>query len=176
MILHSILLLVITILVCGIGHTKVKKDEVRIHKRTQNFIDIEASRENIWVGCSTNNPKKDNSFMVFYVLDGNETKWFMYRRPYSVPQCLNIERDYKRMIKNAETVRIVGIGYPDEVNGPQKRNGIERVPMRFTSVTKLTSWMFSRLQVEKKCKAYFEDDCDLPKNYWANTIPDYNGK
>ncbi len=36
---------------------------------------------------------------------------------------------------------------------------------------KVMSGFFVRLQAGDKCRAYFSDDCDLPKNYWAGVKP-----
>lgn len=158
----------------SIDDIKQEPSKVQIHNRTKIFIDIEAPKDQTWIGCHKDRPKTVNSYMVFYILNGDETHWFLYRRPLTVSQCLKVEKEYLGMAKNAKTIRVVGRLIQEEKR-PQSLEG-ERVPARFGQVKKHTSWIFHRFQVENKCKAYFEDDCDLPKNYWANTIPYYNGK
>lgn len=147
--------------------------KVTIHKRTVNFLDIEGSTSNFWVGCSGMNKKDDIAYMGFYLIEAGKSWYFHYRRPLGYSQCLSEQSEYRKMIKHAKTIRIVGISQLEE-NGPEPRD--PQIPERFTNVKKRTSSFFSRLQVGKQCKAYFEDDCDLPENYWANTIPDNYGK
>lgn len=101
---------------------------------------------------------------MFYALDGDTAYEFHHRRVYDVPMCLEAEREYRRMMRGAKTVRLVGIHSREEPYdpGPSK----ERMPRRFTSVAKTISQVFIRMQGGNRCQAYFPDHCELPQNYW----------
>ena len=152
------------------GEIKAISSRAIIHKKTQYFIDIEVPIEHSWVGCSDDDPKSENSLMLFYGLDGDESHEFHYRRIYDVPMCLEAEREYHQIMKSAKTVRLVG-HHPTVFSGP-KPPVTQRVPQRFSAPQKITWWTFSRLQVGDQCKAYFPIDCDHPKNYWVGVIPE----
>jgi hypothetical protein len=47
----------------------------------------------------------------------------------------------------------------------------DKTPLRFRNKLKKIFSFFTRFQVGEKCKSYFTDGCDLPKNYWAGTCP-----
>lgn len=142
---------------------------VVVHKRLSYFIDIEAPVSQVWVGCTEDNSKKTNSWMIFHIVDGDLMYEFMYRRVLSVPICLSEEREYRQMLRGAKTVRIVGV-HPDEIVNPQPETS-KRIPQRFAETQKSISIIFSRLEAKGHCKAFFTKDCDLPKNYWAGMIP-----
>lgn len=141
--------------------------KVIVHKRTVNFLDIEAPVEDFWAGCSSIDRKADIAFLSFYVADTEKSWEFIYRRPRGVAQCLAEEKEYREMIRGAKTIRIVGINHSEEGSEPPD----PPIPGRFTSVPKRTVSIFIRLQADNRCKAYFSNHCDLPKEYWANTIP-----
>lgn len=147
--------------------------EVVIHKRTQYFIDIEAPVERVWIGCSTTDLKKPSALLGIYVADADVYYLFVPRRAiHTVPMCLAEEKIYRQMLKGAKTVRIVGVGADVGERTEERRSyPQERVPRRFTNKPKTAGGFFVRLQAADKCRAYFSDDCDLPKNYWAGTTP-----
>ena len=152
----------------GIFLTIPLAESTVVHKRTQSLIDIEGSKKDVWISCS---PVKDASFLEVRILDSDKVYLFFYRRVQKRVQCLKEKNEYEKMMKDGGTVRIVGIRPDEEVNEPKYRN-IKGIPERFTDVNKLTSAYFVRLQVKDKCKAYFSEDCDLPKNYWGGEIPE----
>jgi hypothetical protein len=141
-----------------------------VHKRTSYFIDVEVNKKDIWIFCSDYN-KNDVSNMSFRFLDEDKVYYFFYRGIRSVKQCQKEKNEYEKMMKDGDTVRVVGIR-PDEEVTDSKYRYIKGIPERFTNVKKETSAYFVRLQVKDKCKAYFENDCELPKNYWAGMIPE----
>lgn len=135
---------------------------VTLHKRTSNFVDIEATQDKVWLGCINQSPEEKTAFMVFYVLDGERAWKFHYRRVLKDFQCKKDEYEYRRMIAKAKTIRLVGI-QPIEESGPSSKD--KEVPDRFTNVKVRTIPTFVRLQADGKCKAFIEEDCELPKNY-----------
>jgi hypothetical protein len=139
-----------------------------VHKRTQGLIDIEGTKKDIWISCS---PVIDASFLEVRVLDSDKVYLFFYRRVQEREQCLKEKNEYEKMMNYGGTVRVVGIRPDEEVNEPKYRK-MKGIPERFTRVNKLTSAYFVRLQVKDKCKSYFSEDCDLPKNYWGGVIPE----
>jgi hypothetical protein len=159
----------------GYATTTINKAEnlgVLIHNRTPTFIDIEAPVSQVWFGCTDEAPPEESSLMIFYVIiEGKETHEFHLRRMDDAQFCLkHRESEYKKIAKEAKTIRIVGSHSSGEEKGPQAPLS-KRIPARFTSTPKIIHWVFQRMQVEGKCKAYFEHDCELPKYYWADTIP-----
>ncbi len=138
-----------------------------VHKRTQGLIDIEGTKKDIWISCS---PVKDASFLEVRILDSDKVYLFFYRRVQEREQCLKAKNEYEKMVNYGGTVRVVGIRPDEEVNEPKYRK-VKGIPERFTNVNKLTSAYFVRLQVKGKCKPYFSEDCDLPKNYWGGITP-----
>lgn len=141
---------------------------ITFHKSTPYFIDIEAPTTQLWVGCVGINKKRDTAYMTFYVLDGEKSWEFHYRRVLGVSQCLAEEKTYREMLEKTKTFRIVGI-HTREEDGPDRKR--EQIPERFTSVKKVLTSIFIRLQAHDKCKAFFEHHCELPENYWADTTP-----
>lgn len=144
-----------------------------IHKQSNNFIEIEAPVDRVLLSCSPLDPKSDVSHFGLDVEDENINYSFMPRRAMDdVPSCLSKLKEYKEMLRQAKTVRIVGeslmlyqykkppIGYKND----------ER-PVRFRNKLKQISSFFIRLHANDKCKSYFTSGCDLPKNYWAGTHP-----
>ena len=144
---------------------------VIIHKQTENFVDIEAPVERVWVGCSTIDPKRDTSYLGIEVEDAEVWYSFGPRRAiHDVPMCLAEEKKYRDMMKGVKTVRVVG-----EFSGvrpnPKKIYPNDRTPHRFRDKPKEAGGFFIRLQAGDKCRAYFSNGCDLPKNYWAGAVP-----
>jgi hypothetical protein len=142
---------------------------VTMHKRTQYFIDIEANKKDVWIDCS-DHPENGTSYLGFRVHDSDRVYFFYYRRPRNIKQCHEEQKEYHKMMEGGETVRIVGIT-PDESAPDSKYLHIKGIPVRFTNTKKEISSVFIRLQVKNKCKSYFPDDCELPKNYWGGVIP-----
>lgn len=108
--------------------------------------------------------------MVFYILNGRETETFNFRRVYNASLCMKVEKEYRRIVETSKTIRIVGF-HPIEEPGPQPQH-YQRIPARFTATSSVRSWTFTRLQADGKCKAYFDHDCELPKNYWGSISPE----
>lgn len=137
------------------------------HKRTSNFLDIEIDKSNFFINCA-DYPKDKISYLSFYVADGESYYFFYCRRPRGLKQCHEEKAEYTKMTEQGATVRLVGIA-PKEEKNPKIYSD---TPKQFHQAKKMTSATFIRLQVKDKCKAYFEDDCELPKNYWAATMPE----
>lgn len=145
---------------------------VIIHKQTENFVDIEAPVGRVWVGCSTIDPKRESSYLGIEVEDSEFRYSFGPRRAiHDVPMCLAEEKKYREMMKGVKMVRVVGVTLDLEENVPPKRYKNNRTPRRFTDKPKKLSAFFVRFQAGKKCRSYFANDCDLPKNYWAGATP-----
>ncbi len=144
--------------------------KVTIHKQTKMFIDIEANKKQVWLDCS-DFPAAKNSFIGFYIFDTDTAYFFYYRRPLGIKQCHEAVKEYQKMINNSEGVRIVGIT-PDEENIPAKKYPNSNTPERFFKAKKRIYSVFVRLQANNKCKAYFDNDCELPANYWGGVIPE----
>ncbi|HXH30827.1 MAG TPA: hypothetical protein VNJ01_08435 [Bacteriovoracaceae bacterium] len=143
---------------------------VTIHKSTKNFVDLEVNKKDFWISC-TDHPENGTSYLGFYVLNGDRNYFFFYRRPRNIKQCHEEEKEYHQMMANEGTVRIVGTSPSDQTPDPKYKH-IKGIPERFTNTKKETSSYFARLQVKNKCKAYFPNDCELPKNYWAGMNPE----
>ncbi len=146
------------------------RTSTKVKKLTENFIEIEADTINVWVGCFEINPEDHLSLMNFYVKDGYTTHEFFYRRLLETKYCKSNLQDYKKLLKDAHRVTIVGITakyHPEETT-----RKIEAVPEEFaTGHRALVNWTFIRLQTEKGCEAYFSEDCE-PENYWGGLIPE----
>ncbi|HXH76810.1 MAG TPA: hypothetical protein VNJ08_17710 [Bacteriovoracaceae bacterium] len=143
---------------------------VTTHKRTKTFVDLEVNKKDIWISC-TDHPENGTSYFGIYVIDSDRGYLFFYRRPLNIKQCHEEEKEYHQMIANVEAVRIVGTRPSDQTPDPKYKH-IKGIPERFTNTKKETSVVFARLQVKDKCKAYFSNDCELPKSYWAGTTPE----
>jgi hypothetical protein len=107
--------------------------------------------------------------MGMHVLDDENAWAFFYRKPLSISGCKKEELEFRKIMKDAKTIRIVGI-HPLKEDGPERKH--PAIPERFTNVKRIIAAPFIRLQSQVECKAHFEEHCDLPKNYWAGTIPD----
>lgn len=143
---------------------------VKIHKRINYFIDIEANKKDVWLSC-TDQLDSGNSYMGVYVLNGDMVYFFFYRRPLTVKHCHEEEKEFHKIMEGGETVRIVGTHPSDQIPDPKYKN-IKGIPERFTNTKKETSSYFTRLQVKDKCKAYISNHCELPKNYWGDVNPE----
>lgn len=146
----------------------VVEAEAKIHKRTQYFLDIELSKEHFLIDCS-GGLGNNNSIVGFHLLDGDRYYFSYYRRVWPIKECLELRREYMDLLKNHATVRVV-IDHPRESSMVDKNK--EEWPAPFNGAEKLISGAFIRLQAGNKCKAYFSEDCDLPKNYWGGVMPE----
>lgn len=154
----------------ALAKTNPPPSPVIIHNRTEYFIDIEAEAKRVWIGCDRPQ-KSDVSYMVFYVLEADQVHEFMYRRVLAPAQCAKAEREYRDIASGAKTIRIVGT-HPRQYLEPIEVGRVTQpVPSAFLKPSKILHSTFMRLQAGGRCKAYFREDCDLPKNYWAGTIP-----
>ena len=138
-----------------------------IHKRTSHFLDIELSKENSKIECSEH-PKNNTSFLSFNLLDQGVYYFFYCRRPFSIKECRNQKEEYLKILEKGDSVRVVGISPVEE---QMKDSTLRNYKMPFKA-EKVISSVFIRLQAGGRCKAYFEDDCELPKNYWGGVIPE----
>ena len=82
-----------------------------IHNRTSNFIDIEFETNKLFFECS-HHPENDTSYLAFEFIENENYYFFNYRKPLSIKLCNEAMLEYKKIIKDAKTVRIVGIS-PD---------------------------------------------------------------
>lgn len=142
--------------------------QAKIHKRTEYFLDIEISKKQFQVDCS-GGPKDDNSIVGFDLLDGDTYYSLYYRRVRTVKECHELRKEYMDMLKDHDTVRIVG-NHPIERMMLESEKKSRSAP--FNKARRRISASFIRLQAGNKCKAYFSEDCDLPKNYWGGVIPE----
>lgn len=148
-----------------------RSSKIVIHKRTANFIDLEAPVDQVWIGCDQTDQLGENSFMAILVRDDDMIYDFFARRPYSVEICLKKEREYRHIAQGAKSVRIVGV-HPITIAEPTSDRGLsKRIPRRFQVAPNIQQQVFIRIQAQDQCGSYFADDCDLPKNYWAGTDP-----
>jgi hypothetical protein len=94
---------------------------------------------------------------------------FYYRGIRMRKRCHELRKEYVDMLKNQKTVRIVG-NHPDEammLDSDRKTS-----PTSFNAAKIIVSSFFIRLLAGNKCKAYFSEHCDLPKNYWGGFMPE----
>ncbi len=139
-----------------------------IHKRLDYFIDIEFSKKTFSMDCSGGR-KDDNSILGFNLLDGDIYYSFFYRRVRTVKECHQVRKEYLNLVKNQKTVRIVG-DHPTEaiISESDKK----MIPAPYNKAKKMVAAFFIRLLAGKKCKSYFSEDCQLPKNYWGGLMPE----
>ncbi|MCB0408528.1 MAG: hypothetical protein KDD34_10005 [Bdellovibrionales bacterium] len=140
---------------------------MKVHNRTDMFIDIEADKKNTWIGCSDGDPDDKISLMTFYLLEDNTTHEFMFRRVIDVKRCLNLQNEYLALADSVSKVRFVGIS-PRQKDGEKLITG--RVPDNFKNAKFKINWTFIRLHTANGCESYFEGDCQ-PENYWSTSIP-----
>lgn len=137
-----------------------------IHKKTPNFVDIELHKSKLVIRCSAHS-ENNTSYLSFNMLDQDVYYFFHYRRPLSIKGCEEQKAEYLEMIKVGKLVRMVGIETDYEL---MKDSILSKYPLPFKA-TYSVSATFIRLQANNKCKAYFSEHCELPKNYWAGVIP-----
>lgn len=138
----------------------------RVYNESSNFIDIEVSIEDAWLGCSDIDSKAPYSLMTFYAVTKDSTHEFMFRRVIDVKRCLKLEKEYQNLIQGVGKVRLVGIS-------PTKNHNsliTGRVPKKFRDSVHTINWIFVRFQTEKGCESYFEGYCK-PDKYWGGVIP-----
>jgi hypothetical protein len=144
------------------------KSQALIHKKTEYFLDIELSNKDFFINCS-GGPKDDNSILSINLMDENTYYNFYYRRVIKLKQCYEHKKEYMDMLRGAQFLRIVA-SHPTE--RPMLDSEKKAVPNPFNKAIKIIYGPFIRLQAGDKCKAYFSEDCDLPRNYWGGVIPD----
>jgi hypothetical protein len=113
--------------------------------------------------------RQNNSIIGFHLLDGDTYYFAYYRRVWPMKECHKLRKEYMGLLKNHATVRIV-IDHPNESTMAGKSR--KEWPSPFNKAKKMISGPFIRLQASDKCKAYFSEDCDLPKNYWGGVTPE----
>jgi hypothetical protein len=138
-----------------------------VHKRTSHFLDIEISKENSKIECSEHH-KNNTSYLSFNLLDQGIYYFFYCRRPFSIKECRIQKEEYFKILEKAGSVRVVGISPVEE---HMRDSTLRNYKMPFKA-EKVISSVFIRLQAGSRCKAYFEDDCELPKNYWGGVTPE----
>jgi hypothetical protein len=145
------------------------RNSVEVKKLTDRFIEIKAPTEKVWFGCSEINPEDHLAIMNFYVKDGSITHQFLYRRLHDTKFCNSLLKNYQKLVRDANRVTIVGTTNQYEPEETEK--SIENVPIEFaTGHKQIANWTFVRLQTEKGCEAYFDEDCK-PENYWGGLTP-----
>jgi len=156
------LLLIFLVLLSNCSSTSGK-----IHNQTDMFVDIETSKNNVFIECPL--PIADAAppiaLLTFYLLHGDTTYEFLYRRFEPYDFCLKVQASYEKMLKNASKVRIVGV-QPFQ----NKTSPIDEAPSKFKNSKNFQTWYFSRLHTETECKSHFTDDCKT-ENYWAGMAP-----
>ncbi len=131
---------------------------VKIHKKSENYIDIEIASENFYMECGVIDSKKHKSLMVFYAINKNIIYKFNYRRVSNTKSCEKIKKEYKKLVKNMVRVRIVGTNPLEK----EKNYLIKaQVPERFKLPSSLLVWTFVRLKTQNGCRAYFKEDCNI---------------
>lgn len=138
-----------------------------IHKRTEYFLDIELSKKQILIDCA-GELENNNSIVGFHLLDGDTYYFSYYRRVWPMKECHQLQKEYMSIVKYQANARIV-ISHPRESSMEDKSR--KEWPAPFNKAKKMISGPFIRLQAGGKCKAYFSEDCDLPRNYWGGVIP-----
>ena len=138
-----------------------------IHKRTEYFLDIEISKKQILIDCA-GGLENNNSIVGFHLLDGDTYYFSYYRRVWPMKECHQLQKEYMSIVKYQANARIV-ISHPLESSMEDKSR--KEWPAPFNKAKKMISGPFIRLQAGGKCKAYFSEDCELPKNYWGGVIP-----
>ena len=138
-----------------------------IHKRTEYFLDIELSKKQILIDCASG-LENNNSIVGFHLLDGDTYYFSYYRRVWPMKECHQLQKEYMSIVKYQSNARIV-ISHPRESSMEDKSR--KEWPAPFNKAKKMISGPFIRLQAGGKCKAYFSEDCDLPRNYWGGVIP-----
>ena len=101
-------------------------------------------------------------------MDGDTYYFSYYRRVWPMKECHQLQKEYMSIVKYQANARIV-ISHPRESSMEDKSR--KEWPAPFNKAKKMISGPFIRLQAGGKCKAYFSEDCDLPRNYWGGVIP-----
>ncbi len=141
---------------------------ITVYNQSDNFIDIEITKENFYMECAEIDKKENKSLMTFYAINGDTTHEFIFRGISETGRCeKNVKKEYNKFIANAYRIRLVGISPL-----PKKKNYLinEPVPEKLKKPSFLVNWTYIRLETSKGCKAYFDTDCD-PKNYWGGLFP-----
>ena len=145
------------------------RNSAEVKRLTESFIEIEAASDKVWFGCDELNPEDQLALMNFYVKDDSTTHQFLYRRLHDTKFCNSLVKNYQKLVKNVSRVTVVGI--TNRYAPEETERQIKNVPEKFaTGHKKLASWTFIRLETEKGCEAYFEEDCK-PENYWGGLTP-----
>jgi hypothetical protein len=110
------------------------------------------------------------SAMSFHALYGETRFAFAFLKFYPVAICRKVEREYREIARGAKMIRLVG-HHPFEDRERKQYSG-ELTPERFLKIPKRIFLTFSRIQVGNQCKAFYPPDCDLPKNYWSQAVPE----
>jgi hypothetical protein len=137
-----------------------------VHKKTQYFVDVEVTKDKISIECS-DHPENNTSYLGFDLLDQDVFYSFHYRRPLTPKMCKEQKAEYLEIIKPGQRVRVVGIEPSYEL---MKDSILNKYPQPFKATNSVMA-TFIRLQANNKCKAYFSEHCELPKNYWGGVIP-----
>ncbi len=141
--------------------------ETRIHNQSNNFIDIEVTKEKFHLECAEIDKKENKSLMTFYAISGDTVHQFIFRSISETNWCENkVKNEYNKLVKKMHTVRLIGIS-------PNKDKNYlvdESVPQSLKVPSRLINWTFIRLETKKGCKAYFNNGCD-PENYWGGLFP-----
>ncbi len=157
------LLLLLLLLVSAFASGNVK-----VHKQTKQFIDIEVPVGDVFIHCTNVNPEEKNFLLTVYLLDGRSLHEFDYRTVRSEVECQEEKATYHGLLKESRTARLVGISPLPRKMSPAPKGA----PVKFRAVSSRIIWTFIRLQTPRACKPYFTIDCTLPENYWGGVIPE----
>ncbi len=114
------------------------------------------------------NVKEKRSLVVVTVLESKEmVHEFAYRRLADHPECMNVEKNYRALIRDMPTVRVVGMS-PEATSKKMQIGDLPpEAPQKFKALMENYFWSFIRIETKKGCLAYFSQDCRLPENYSA---------
>lgn len=142
-------------------------ETVKIHNRSDRFIDIEISKDNFYSYCADIDKKENKSIMSFYAVENDVVHEFLFRRISQTDWCLKLHKEYNKLIGNVAKIRLVGIDPSDKEKNTLKNDPI---PEKFKNLPYMKNWIFIRLETSEGCKAYFNTGCDT-KSYWGGLFP-----
>lgn len=140
---------------------------IKIYNRSDRFIDIEFSKDDFYSFCADIDQKEKKSLMTFYGIEGNVVHEFLFRRISQTNSCLELQKQYNKLIGDVSRIRLVGID-----PSSKKRNTLKNdpVPKKFKTPQYIKNWVFIRLETIKGCESYFDADCET-ENYWGGLAP-----
>lgn len=159
---YSLKILIILLFIVSCSSRSVK-----IHNKSDRFIDIEVSKDDFYSFCADIDKKENKSIMSFYAIEDDVVHEFLFRRISQTDWCLKLQKTYNKLINNVSTIRIIGIDPSSQENNTLKN---DPVPQKFKHLPYLKNWVFIRLETARGCKSYFDTGC-APENYWGGLFP-----